>query len=122
MGVLTIKFLYKIARPLVLRRVTINESNIVGLPDVTPFQNLASNSSKVALIHLIERLIKGGFDFLDTQFINEHLKQFGAVELSNDEFKKILSKSVTNKADFFSFSPKGYLPNNLYPNSNSFLL
>ena len=81
-----------------------------------------SNSSKVALIHLIERLIKGGFDFLDTQFINEHLKQFGAVELSNDEFKKILTKSVTNKADFFSFSPKGYLPDNLYPNSNSFLL
>ena len=56
--------------------------------------SFVSNASKVALLHLIERLIVGNFKLLDTQFINNHLKQFGAMELSNKEFKKILDKTL----------------------------
>ena len=40
--------------------------------------SLVSNASKFALFHLIERLKVGNFDFIDTQFINDHLSQFGA--------------------------------------------
>ena len=45
--------------------------------------SFVSNASKVTLIHLLERLKVGGFKILDTQFINQHLKQFGALEVSN---------------------------------------
>ena len=77
--------------------------------------SFVSNASKVALLHLIERLIVGKFKILDTQFINNHLKQFGAIELSNKEFKKILDKNINKKVNFFEFTSKGFLPNQLYP-------
>ena len=77
-----------------------------------------SNASKVALIHLLERLIMGGFKVLDTQFINEHLKQFGAKEVSNKEFKDIINENINKKADFYHYSKKGFLPNKLYPLKN----
>ena len=35
------------------------------------------DASKIALVHLVARLIHGGFQLLDTQFVTEHLKQFG---------------------------------------------
>src|ERR1700719_3943332 len=37
------------------------------------------DASKVALVHLVARLITGGFELLDTQYVTEHLKNFGAV-------------------------------------------
>ena len=77
--------------------------------------SFVSNASKVALLHLIERLIVGNFKLLDTQFINNHLKQFGAMELSNKDFKKILDKNINREVNFFEFSSKGILPNKLYP-------
>ncbi|MAJ23956.1 MAG: leucyl/phenylalanyl-tRNA--protein transferase [Rickettsiales bacterium] len=80
-----------------------------------------SNASKVALLHLIERLKIGGFQVLDTQFINEHLKQFGAIELPNKEFKSIIEKNINKKAYFYKFSKKGFLANNLYPLKNKII-
>jgi leucyl/phenylalanyl-tRNA--protein transferase len=80
-----------------------------------------SNASKVALIHLLERLKVGGFKVLDTQFINEHLKQFGAYELSNKEFKNIIDKNINKKANFYNFSKKGFVPNKLYPLRNNII-
>ena len=77
--------------------------------------SFVSNASKVTLIHLLERLKVGGFKFLDTQFINEHLKQFGAIEISNKEFKNIIEKNINKKADFYFYSKKGFLPDHLYP-------
>lgn len=69
--------------------------------------SFVSNASKCALIHLIERLTVGNFDFVDTQFINEHLKQFGAEEISNQKFKKLLKVSIKKKSNFEKFSKKG---------------
>ena len=36
------------------------------------------DASKVALVHLVARLIKGGFTLLDAQFLTDHLARFGA--------------------------------------------
>ena len=83
--------------------------------------SFVSNASKVALLHLIERLIVGNFKLLDTQFINNHLKQFGAVELSNKDFKKILDKNINREVNFFEFASKGILPNKLYPLNGNIL-
>ena len=77
--------------------------------------SFVSNASKVTLIHLLERLKAGGFKILDTQFINEHLKQFGALEMSNKEFKNIIEKNINKKANFYFYSKKGFLPPHLYP-------
>jgi leucyl/phenylalanyl-tRNA--protein transferase len=41
----------------------------------------ARDASKVALVHLVARLRLSGFVLLDTQFVTEHLSQFGAVEI-----------------------------------------
>ena len=83
--------------------------------------SLVSNASKVTLIHLLERLKVGGFKILDTQFINEHLKQFGAIEVSNKEFKNIIEKNVDKKANFYCYSKKGFLPHHLYPLKKSII-
>ena len=83
--------------------------------------SFVSNASKVSLIHLLERLKVGGFKILDTQFINEHLKQFGAIEVSNKEFKNIIEKNVDKKANFYCYSKKGFLPHHLYPLKKSII-
>ena len=84
--------------------------------------SLVSNASKVALFHLIERLIVGEYSFLDTQFINDHLKQFGAEEISNDSFKKILSNAVEKKANFQKMSAIGdFIPLKSYPLINNII-
>lgn len=58
------------------------------------------DASKVALLNLVARLWKGGFTLLDTQFVNDHLKQFGVYELPHDEYKKYLEEALKIKGDF----------------------
>ena len=77
--------------------------------------SFVSNASKVTLVHLLERLKIAGFKVLDTQFINEHLKQFGAIEVSNKEFKNIIEQNISKAANFYFYSKKGFLPDHLYP-------
>ena len=52
------------------------------------------DSSKIALVHLVARLNLAGFTLLDTQFITDHLKQFGAIEISRVEYHKILNGAL----------------------------
>ncbi|MCF8240606.1 MAG: leucyl/phenylalanyl-tRNA--protein transferase [Melioribacteraceae bacterium] len=54
-----------------------------------------SQSSKAALIKLIQHLNKRGFVLLDVQFITNHLKMFGAREISLDKFNSILQKALS---------------------------
>ena len=54
-----------------------------------------SNASKVALVHLVERLREGGFVLLDTQYTTPHLEQFGAIEISATEYEERLSASLS---------------------------
>lgn len=58
------------------------------------------DASKVALVYLCARLIEGGFSLLDTQFVTDHLRQFGAVEIERQEFHKLLEKALAHQADF----------------------
>lgn len=59
------------------------------------------DASKVALVHLVARLIKGGFRLLDCQFMTEHLRGFGAVEIPRDEFRERLADAVGRDATFY---------------------
>ena len=52
------------------------------------------NASKVALVHLVERLRRQGFLLLDTQFMNEHLRQFGAIEIPRQEYLSLLANAL----------------------------
>lgn len=58
------------------------------------------DASKVALVHLVARLIKGGFRLLDCQFMTEHLKSFGAIEIPRDDFRALLADAVERTAAF----------------------
>lgn len=62
----------------------------------------ATGASKVALVHLVARLKAGGFALLDTQFVTDHLKQFGAIEIPRGEYKARLRDSLLlEDADFY---------------------
>jgi leucyl/phenylalanyl-tRNA--protein transferase len=58
------------------------------------------DASKVALVHLVARLIKGGFRLLDCQFMTEHLRSFGAIEMPREEFRVLLAEAVDRRANF----------------------
>ena len=58
------------------------------------------DASKVALVHLVARLIKGGFRLLDCQFMTEHLRSFGAIELPREDFRVRLAEAVDRTAGF----------------------
>ncbi len=61
-----------------------------------------ADASKVALVHLVERLSVGGFTLLDTQFTTPHLVRLGAVEVPRKRYNKMLERAVTLPADFFA--------------------
>src|SRR5262249_42950601 len=56
----------------------------------------ARDASKVALAYLCARLRYGGFSLLDTQFVTEHLRQFGAIEIDRGEFHARLEKALAH--------------------------
>ncbi len=60
----------------------------------------ARDASKVALVHLVARLKAGGFMLLDTQFVTDHLRQFGAIEVSRRAYHKLLVNALGGSADF----------------------
>ena len=78
------------------------------------------DASKIALLHLIDRLKVGNFSVLDTQFITEHLKTFGAYEIDQDKFLVMLKKALLVEANFFNIGPSGDLNIGLYPKSNNY--
>jgi leucyl/phenylalanyl-tRNA--protein transferase len=58
------------------------------------------DASKVALVHLVARLIAGGFTLLDTQYVTEHLRSFGAVEVPRRRYTALLDRAIKGEADF----------------------
>ena len=64
------------------------------------------DASKIALAHLIARLIDGGFKLLDTQFVTEHLRQFGTIELDRITFQSELDKALLFEGRFDTLPPK----------------
>ncbi|MEM8976436.1 MAG: leucyl/phenylalanyl-tRNA--protein transferase [Pseudomonadota bacterium] len=62
--------------------------------------SLERDASKVALVYLGARLIHGGFVMLDTQFVTEHLRQFGAIEVSRSRFQSQLDIALDRSGNF----------------------
>lgn len=63
--------------------------------------SIERDASKVALVHLVARLIRGSFTLLDTQFLTAHLAQFGAVEISRAEYLALLDHAIATEAAFY---------------------
>ncbi len=70
------------------------------------------DASKIALMHLSARLIHGGFSLLDTQFVTEHLRQFGAMEVDRPEFHLRLEVALQRQANFLAL-PKDTPPSQI---------
>jgi leucyl/phenylalanyl-tRNA--protein transferase len=59
------------------------------------------DASKVALVHLVERLRAGGFALLDSQYlVGEHMRQFGAAEIPAAEYRERLAEALRVHATF----------------------
>jgi len=59
-----------------------------------------TQASKAALSYLIYHLNDKNFILLDVQYMTEHLKMFGAVEISLDEYKNLLIESYERICEF----------------------
>jgi leucyl/phenylalanyl-tRNA--protein transferase len=69
----------------------------VALPGVFFGESMFSrktDASKIALVALVGRLREMGFRLLDTQWMTEHLKQFGGYELPRKEYLELLQLSL----------------------------
>ena len=69
----------------------------------------ARDASKVALVHLVARLRLGGFTLLDTQFLTEHLSQFGAMEVPKEEYRARLTAALEVPARWLAEPEPGAL-------------
>jgi leucyl/phenylalanyl-tRNA--protein transferase len=60
----------------------------------------AANASKVALCHLVERLRECGFVLFDIQMVTATTRQFGAIEISRDEYLRRLDRALQMDCTF----------------------
>src|ERR1700689_2382160 len=58
------------------------------------------DASKVALVHLVARLRAGRYRLLDTQFVTDHLRTFGAMEVSRPAYHKLLDAALVGEGNF----------------------
>ncbi len=59
-----------------------------------------SEASKVCLVALVERLKRGGFVLLDTQWNNHHLAQFGCEEIDAEEYAAMLAEAMETEGQW----------------------
>lgn len=59
-----------------------------------------ANASKVCLVHLVDRLRRGGFTLLDTQFINPHMARLGSIEIPRQQYLDRLARAIRGSASF----------------------
>lgn len=62
--------------------------------------SLVSNSSKVAFHYLVQILREQNYSLLDSQFMNDNVLRYGAIEISRAEYKKRLTKALKSTCDF----------------------
>jgi leucyl/phenylalanyl-tRNA--protein transferase len=65
------------------------------------------DASKVALVHLVARLRRGGFSLLDTQFLTAHLARFGTIEIPRAQYHTLLARAISHEAEFYWPAPSG---------------
>lgn len=59
-----------------------------------------ANASKITLVYLVQRLRQCGYKLLDVQFMTEHLRQFGAVEIPSAAYKQRLARAMRVRTEF----------------------
>lgn len=59
-----------------------------------------TDCSKIAMAHLIERLRAGNYRLLDTQFVTDHLKTFGGIEIPREDYELRLADALAHEADW----------------------
>ena len=67
--------------------------------------SLRPHASKIALVWLVDQLVKTGFSFLETQYMTDHLASFGAKEIPRLAYERMLETAVKSDADFRSQPP-----------------
>jgi leucyl/phenylalanyl-tRNA---protein transferase len=61
--------------------------------------HLATDASKVALVHLVARLKRGGYQLLDAQFKTDHLSTFGAIEIDKSLYQRLLQQATNRESN-----------------------
>jgi leucyl/phenylalanyl-tRNA---protein transferase len=61
------------------------------------------DASKIALVHLVARLRLSGFELLDAQFMTDHLRTFGATEIPQERYGRLLASAVGQAGDVSVF-------------------
>lgn len=69
-----------------------------------------TNASKIALVHLVARLHARGFTLLDSQFVNDHLVQFGCHDIARDDYLTCLYAAVRQQDTHFIRSDEASAP------------
>lgn len=64
------------------------------------------DASKIALVALMARLRVGGFTLLDTQFVTDHLRRFGATEIPRSDYLRQLAFGLEQTADWLRMQPE----------------
>ena len=62
------------------------------------------DASKVALVHLVERLESRGYELLDTQASTQHLRRFGCIDIRAEQYMKLLSSALAKKCELGEMS------------------
>jgi len=57
-------------------------------------------SSKIALVKLMERLKERGFVLLDFQYITDHLAMFEPVQVPIEQYKELLTQAYKKEISF----------------------
>jgi leucyl/phenylalanyl-tRNA---protein transferase len=65
-----------------------------------------TDASKIALAHLVAWLKAGGYTLLDCQFQTPHLASLGAIEISKEDYGRLLAEAVEPVAEAQSCSPR----------------
>jgi leucyl/phenylalanyl-tRNA--protein transferase len=60
----------------------------------------ATDASKVALVALVDRLRRRDFRLLDIQWVTPHLEQFGAIEIPQEEYLRLLKQALAREVSF----------------------
>lgn len=58
------------------------------------------DASKVALVHLVRRLVERGYSLLDVQFVTPHLARFGCVEVPREAYLALVAEAVARETRF----------------------
>ncbi len=57
-----------------------------------------TDASKIALVALVERLRERGYELLDTQWMTDHLRTFGGIEIGRKEYLELLQEMLRGES------------------------